>query len=356
MNNKNNTAAATTTHHNGKNMITRPTNNKNVMYEMLNALLDTSTPHQSTNKNTGSSSSNQQRSSSDSKKRKSVKTVCTNCRQAHAKCDNELPCGRCIRLNLSKSCVPAPNQKRGRKKIRTSTEEEDELRYGSNNHVNSDSNSNDSDNNQQESKSPINGLSFNDLLGEIMLDINANEIPQHEQQIHQQQLAAQSQISIQDITPSIIPASDEGLKTSSSEMQETIEYLRRENELLKMKLQDNVVIVNDTTTQSEQGILVTVRRGHIANWNSCLMKKLGYGETDQLPDHWVDFVHPLYHEICHKKLNEMNMQRQTSMTVENVLLKKKDVEQCLVAKKVIIQFAYDQNTCLPLFAVSRFYF
>eukprot|EP01088_Endostelium_zonatum_P009579 TRINITY_DN22843_c0_g1_i1.p1 TRINITY_DN22843_c0_g1~~TRINITY_DN22843_c0_g1_i1.p1 ORF type:complete len:396 (-),score=60.10 TRINITY_DN22843_c0_g1_i1:294-1481(-) len=45
-------------------------------------------------------------------KRKQVKQACINCRSAHAGCEDQRPCSRCIRLGRQNSCQDAPRKKR----------------------------------------------------------------------------------------------------------------------------------------------------------------------------------------------------------------------------------------------------
>ena len=46
------------------------------------------------------------------KRRVQVKIACIHCKKACKKCDNIRPCGRCVRLGLSDSCVDAPRKER----------------------------------------------------------------------------------------------------------------------------------------------------------------------------------------------------------------------------------------------------
>jgi hypothetical protein len=41
-----------------------------------------------------------------------VKLACTNCRKAHAACDDVRPCSRCAKYNLADSCEDKPRRKR----------------------------------------------------------------------------------------------------------------------------------------------------------------------------------------------------------------------------------------------------
>jgi hypothetical protein len=50
------------------------------------------------------------------KKRKQVKRACFSCRKAHARCDEERPCRRCIRTGCESTCVDVPRKKRVLKK------------------------------------------------------------------------------------------------------------------------------------------------------------------------------------------------------------------------------------------------
>lgn len=45
------------------------------------------------------------------RKRKNTKRACTNCAKAHATCDSERPCSRCVQKNLSDSCVDKARKK-----------------------------------------------------------------------------------------------------------------------------------------------------------------------------------------------------------------------------------------------------
>uniref|UniRef100_A0A7S2TQB9 Zn(2)-C6 fungal-type domain-containing protein n=1 Tax=Lotharella oceanica TaxID=641309 RepID=A0A7S2TQB9_9EUKA len=45
-----------------------------------------------------------------------VKTACTNCKLAKARCDNGRPCGRCVRRGCESTCVDAVPKRRGRKR------------------------------------------------------------------------------------------------------------------------------------------------------------------------------------------------------------------------------------------------
>uniref|UniRef100_A0A7S4DWA6 Zn(2)-C6 fungal-type domain-containing protein n=1 Tax=Lotharella globosa TaxID=91324 RepID=A0A7S4DWA6_9EUKA len=45
-----------------------------------------------------------------------VKTACTNCKLAKARCDNGRPCGRCVRRGCERTCVDAVPKRRGRKR------------------------------------------------------------------------------------------------------------------------------------------------------------------------------------------------------------------------------------------------
>lgn len=45
-------------------------------------------------------------------KRKQVRSACSNCRFKHARCDNERPCGGCVKAGLAESCVDAPRKQR----------------------------------------------------------------------------------------------------------------------------------------------------------------------------------------------------------------------------------------------------
>lgn len=45
-------------------------------------------------------------------KRKQVRSACSNCRLKHARCDNERPCGGCVKAGLAESCVDAPRKQR----------------------------------------------------------------------------------------------------------------------------------------------------------------------------------------------------------------------------------------------------
>lgn len=55
-------------------------------------------------------------SPSKSAKRKQVKKACTNCRKAHAACDETRPCQRCRDNNLHASCVDVKRKKRTRQR------------------------------------------------------------------------------------------------------------------------------------------------------------------------------------------------------------------------------------------------
>mmetsp|Transcript_9114 Transcript_9114/g.13669 ORF Transcript_9114/g.13669 Transcript_9114/m.13669 type:complete len:330 (-) Transcript_9114:82-1071(-) len=45
-----------------------------------------------------------------------VKTACTNCKMAKARCDNGRPCSRCVKRGCERTCVDAVPKRRGRKR------------------------------------------------------------------------------------------------------------------------------------------------------------------------------------------------------------------------------------------------
>jgi hypothetical protein len=47
-------------------------------------------------------------------KRRQVKNACTNCRKACKKCDDARPCLRCVKYDISDSCVDSPRKPRTR--------------------------------------------------------------------------------------------------------------------------------------------------------------------------------------------------------------------------------------------------
>mmetsp|Transcript_12461 Transcript_12461/g.14770 ORF Transcript_12461/g.14770 Transcript_12461/m.14770 type:complete len:369 (-) Transcript_12461:333-1439(-) len=64
--------------------------------------------------------------------RNRVKTACTNCKLAKARCDNGRPCSRCVKRGCQDTCIDAIPKRRGRKrnqdgnKLAVCTEEDDE--------------------------------------------------------------------------------------------------------------------------------------------------------------------------------------------------------------------------------------
>eukprot|EP00471_Norrisiella_sphaerica_P005077 CAMPEP_0184487382 /NCGR_PEP_ID=MMETSP0113_2-20130426/9953_1 /TAXON_ID=91329 /ORGANISM="Norrisiella sphaerica, Strain BC52" /LENGTH=373 /DNA_ID=CAMNT_0026869673 /DNA_START=54 /DNA_END=1175 /DNA_ORIENTATION=- len=52
-----------------------------------------------------------------------VKTACTNCKLAKARCDNGRPCSRCIKRGCQETCVDAVPKRRGRKRNHEAKEE-----------------------------------------------------------------------------------------------------------------------------------------------------------------------------------------------------------------------------------------
>jgi len=65
--------------------------------------------------------------------RNRVKTACTNCKLAKARCDNGRPCSRCVKRGCQDTCIDAIPKRRGRKRNQNGhkpalcTEEDDEL-------------------------------------------------------------------------------------------------------------------------------------------------------------------------------------------------------------------------------------
>jgi hypothetical protein len=49
--------------------------------------------------------------------RSRVKTACTNCKLAKARCDNGRPCSRCVKRGCQSTCVDAVPKRRGRKRV-----------------------------------------------------------------------------------------------------------------------------------------------------------------------------------------------------------------------------------------------
>ena len=45
-------------------------------------------------------------------KRKQVKNACTNCQTACKRCDDERPCGRCVKYSLGESCINSARKER----------------------------------------------------------------------------------------------------------------------------------------------------------------------------------------------------------------------------------------------------
>ncbi|RPD82282.1 hypothetical protein L226DRAFT_564876 [Lentinus tigrinus ALCF2SS1-7] len=55
------------------------------------------------------------------RKSRGVKIACTNCRTANKKCDEGRPCGRCMKLGMSDSCISAERKQRTRRVKQTTT-------------------------------------------------------------------------------------------------------------------------------------------------------------------------------------------------------------------------------------------
>eukprot|EP01088_Endostelium_zonatum_P014695 TRINITY_DN331_c0_g1_i1.p1 TRINITY_DN331_c0_g1~~TRINITY_DN331_c0_g1_i1.p1 ORF type:complete len:449 (-),score=107.38 TRINITY_DN331_c0_g1_i1:244-1590(-) len=68
-------------------------------------------------------------------KRKQVKRACSNCRKAHAGCDENRPCRRCVGGGKENSCKDVPRKKRSRS--RTDTKDKTSYKKDKKNHANS---------------------------------------------------------------------------------------------------------------------------------------------------------------------------------------------------------------------------
>lgn len=61
------------------------------------------------------SNKEEQKPNTQTKRRKQVKKACVSCRAAHARCDENRPCTRCIKHGMQDYCFDAKTKKRGRK-------------------------------------------------------------------------------------------------------------------------------------------------------------------------------------------------------------------------------------------------
>jgi hypothetical protein len=327
-------------------------------------------------------------SDSSTKKRKFVRNACSNCRKAHAKCDENLPCGRCVRMRLTETCLPAPSQKRGRKKAKGVAQETE----------------------------PTQNLSFKDLLSEIITGTTENAAIMEEKVNRQsleetvnrmlyaniQQMSSVTPISSTTITlsplatqnispdqeiseatfwykPDQIMTFNQPTTFDSSQLllteypqgnqnsqlhklNEAVTHLQRENQLLREQLQkrslNNTILDNLTgENNANVGLMVTVRPGKIVSCNSYLLSKLGYDSSFfEQQRYWHEVVHPLYWDIIVRKIQDVFQHKLDSFSVDNIMVKKNEKDQFLLAKKVVMSFFYDQSVKLPLFGVCRIYF
>ena len=379
-----------------------------------------------------------------SKKRKFVRNACTNCRKAHAKCDENLPCGRCVRMKLESSCTPAPSQKRGRKKRKEDYESNNSsasgpamssssgMQFGSPlaNTITSPSSSSSSSSSLIEDQVDVRNLSFDNLLNEIIhaTNIKAPEIhtttPATEQSFwinppmqdlmgqgflssisssssldDQSSLSSSSDLGespVMTISPSnSVPSPTINPQTATirctsnppvpkcamesppphqltnvpptpvttisstaqlSQLSDTIAFLQRENQLLREQLQSNPSSILGDSSDSV-GIFVTVKPGRIVSCNPYLTNMLGYDSSFlDTARYWHEIVHPLYWDAIVNKINMAFTHKSSVFDMENILLKKKEKDQYILAKKGQMTFYYDASFPMPLFTIIRVHF
>jgi len=146
-------------------------------------------------------------------------------------------------------------------------------------------------------------------------------------------------------------------------LNEAVNHLQRENQLLKEQLQkkptgNSVLDVLADQNDPDVGMIVTVKPGKIVSCNPFILNKLGYDSTffDQ-NRYWHEVVHPLYWDVIVTKIQDAFQNRLSGFTVENVMVKKKEQDQFLLAKKAVMSFFFDQQQSgMPLFGVCRIYF
>lgn len=71
--------------------------------------------HTSPSSSTNTSSSTPSSSRNNHGKRKQVKNACVNCQRACKKCDDQRPCGRCVRYGIEDGCINSQRKERKRK-------------------------------------------------------------------------------------------------------------------------------------------------------------------------------------------------------------------------------------------------
>jgi PAS domain-containing protein len=305
-------------------------------------------------------------------KRRQVRRACTNCRKAHACCDEQRPCQRCINLGVIDECKDAENKKRGRKR-RVDGEQTESPPFGGpnldftvNTHFRQFNNASQTIDNSitfTQYAPPTTKRMRTTNLETFSTQQAPSEIPQLRLNIDfplTTNSAISASTNIPNQTNYQIPIQNQ-LQMPNLPMLETeleLQRLRDENTSLKQQLLTVATGASNFTKTllgldlaSRVGVLLTVEGGRIVSWNSPLRLALGYEQDDLLTI--VKSIRDIIAEVDLKRalstLIDAVVNRRESCAIA-ISLKNKSGNN--VPSQFTTMFAYDIRDQKPLFSIS----
>lgn len=344
-------------------------------------------------------------------RRRQVRKACTNCRRAHACCEEQRPCQRCINLGLTDDCRDAENKKRGRKrklsvdKIVQSQFSAPNLNFAINaadfGHLNFESRPTLSNLAVTESASSVSAkkvrtagdiapslyefrnnragvtnqsLNYNlDMLNyRSSQNINADrssssmqvstqrvgystsKSPQQLSQIPQENQTSSSLQQVQQQFASSVMQQSTQMNNVEAELQR----LREENRDLKQQVLSAATdasafakTILGLDLASRVGILLTVEGGRIVSWNSALRTALGYEEEDLyvLVKSWRDLIDENDTRRVFSALIEAVVNKMESYSLSFNLRHKSGQ---VVPSQLTTMISYDRQDQKPIFSIS----
>ncbi len=293
------------------------------------------------------------------------------CRSAHACCDDQRPCKRCIEIGTPNDCIDAETKKRGRKR-KMSTEQTPMLgapnpnfSIGPRNRQfipNQPNSFRLIDNTTQDMKRlrtnnqqfiPLQQYSVNQVAPQaqpqLMLSMDYNTVPNNYQNnYYPNNYAYQQQLSMYQY--------QEIQRRQQEEME--LKQLQEENAMLKQQLVSLATNASNFTKTllgldlaSRIGSLLTVEGGRIVSWNSSLRTALGYNQEDLLT--LVKSIRDLIADHDMKRVLDILvssvMNRRESCSIEFHLKHKSGAS---IPAQFTTMFAYDARDKKPMYSIS----
>jgi PAS domain S-box-containing protein len=317
-------------------------------------------------------------------RRKQVRKACTNCRKAHACCDEQRPCLRCVNLGLSSECVDAENKKRGRKRknsgdqsyissllggpnldftvttvnVRTSTGQRPHMSFKNYSTPTTPAKRVRVETDKMISSQQEEANNFTSIANYSQPHLNMDNFSVPSYQTNTNSNTTNNNLSTYNQQqPSNILQSSTTIRQHSL-MDAELAQLRQENELLKQQLLNVATSAScfaktllGLDLASRIGALLTVEGGRIVSWNTALRMMLGYEEEDLYII--VKSIRDLIHEadlktVLSSLIDAVMNRRETSSLGFNMKHKN--------GHRVPVQFttlySYDNKDMKPLFSIS----